>query len=256
MISDITKKSIGEFLKEGKRLDGRKLDEFRKIEVETGVVEKAEGSAVVTLGDSKVIVGVKLGTGTPFSDRPDQGVLMTNAELTAFSNPEFEAGPPGPDAVEIARVIDRAIREADIIDIDKLCIKAGETVWMVFVDVYTLNANGNIFDAGCLAAMAALATAKMPEYKDGEVDYETRKKKLPMNGQVVSATFAKIGDQIVVDPTMDEEQASDCRITVGVKEGNIVSLQKGGEGGFTDKEIEEVFDRALKHSKNLLKALK
>lgn len=256
MISKITKKSIEEFLKEGRRLDGRKPDEFRKFKIETDVVEKAEGSATVTLGDSEVIVGVKLNVGTPFSDTPDQGVLMTGAELTALSHDEFEMGPPGPDAIELARVVDRAIRESEIIDLDTLCITAGEAVWTVFVDIYTLNADGNLFDAACLAAMSALSTAKMPEYKDGEVIRENLKKKLPMKGKVVSATFAKIGDHILVDPTMDEEEASEARLTVGIKEGNIVSLQKGGEGGFTDKEVDEMLDRALKHSKNLLKALK
>jgi len=255
MISNITKKAIEDFLKDGRRLDGRKPDEFRKIKVETGVVEKAEGSAIVSIGDSQVIVGVKLDVGEPFPDTPDKGVLMTGAELTAMSSGEFESGPPGEDAIEVARVVDRAIRESEVINLEKLCITPGEKVWMVFVDIYTLNANGNIFDAACLAAMAALSTARLPEYKDGEIIRDS-KKKLPVDGTVVSATFAKIGGHIVVDPTMEEEEASSARITVGVKDGNIVSLQKGGDGGFSDKEIEEVLGRAIKHSKNLLKALK
>ncbi|MBR9679850.1 MAG: exosome complex protein Rrp42 [Candidatus Altiarchaeota archaeon] len=256
MIGDLTKKNIIDSVKTGVRIDGRKIDEFRPIKIETGVVTKAEGSAMVELGKSKVIVGIKMGIGEPFSDRPDQGVLMTNAELTAMSANEFEPGPPSPDAIELARVIDRAIRESKVIDLEKLCVKKGEQVWMIFVDIYTINADGNIFDAGVLGAFAALATAKIPVLKDGVVDREAAaKKSLPLDGKVVSTTFAKLGDKIVVDPIRKEELSMEARLTIGVKDGNIVSLQKGGEGGFNKKELEEMFERSLKHSKALLKTL-
>lgn len=257
MISDITKESIAEFLAQGKRFDDRDIDEFRDVTIETDVVDKAEGSAMVSLGDSRVIVGVKMSVGTPFPDTPDKGVLITNTELTPLSSDEFEPGPPGEDATEIARVVDRAIREAGIIDLEKLCIEEGEAVWMVFIDIYTLNANGNLFDAGALGAMAALMTAKMPKYEDERVNYEERDGPLPVKGKAVSATLAKIGETIIVDPTRKEEKALDARLTVGVnQDGNIVSLQKGGDGGLTDAELEEMLDRALKHSEKLLKALK
>ena len=255
MISELTKKNIADAVKKGQRLDGRQIDEFRPVKITTGVIEKAEGSAMVELGKTKVLVGVKLDVGEPFSDRPDQGVLMTGAELTAMSADEFEPGPPNEDAIEIARVIDRAIRESEIIDLGKLVIKSGEEVWMVFVDIYTINADGNIFDAGVLGALAALSTTKMPEYKDGVVDREAAKKKLPVTGKVVSTTFAKIGDIIVADPDRIEELTMEARLTIGVRDGNIVSLQKGGKGGFTKEELDEMFDRSLKHSKALLKVL-
>ena len=256
MIDKVTLKQMNDSFKRGVRLDGRKLDEFRDASIETGVVSKAEGSAMVSLGNSKVIVGVKVNAGEPYSDSPDSGVLMTGAELTAYSHDSFETGPPSPAAIEIARVVDRAIREAKIIDVSKLVIKSGEKVWLVFVDIYTINADGNIFDAAALGAMAALATAKMPIFKDGEVIRENLKDPVPTNGQVVSSTFVKIGEHILVDPTMKEEMALDARLTIGVKDGNIVSFQKGGNHGFSDKEIEDMIDRSLVHSKKLLKALK
>ena len=256
MIDKITIKRIEDLLKDGKRLDGRKLDEFREVKVETGVVTKAEGSAIVTIGKSRVIAGVKIGLGKPFPDTPASGVLMTGAEMTAWSNNEFETGPPSPAAIELARVVDRAIREAKIIDLDKLVIEVGEKIWMVFVDIYTMNADGNLFDAAALAAMAALSTAKMPIYKDDEVIRDNLKTNLPTNGKVVSTTYIGIDGKLLVDPTMIEEKALNARLTVGIKDGNIVSLQKGGKGGFTDEEVETILDGALKHSKKLLKALK
>ena len=256
MMNKILETTVREALKEGRRLDGRGLDDFRPIKVETGVIEKAEGSAQVTIGNTRVLAGIKMNVGTPFPDTPDKGVLMTGAEFTAMSHEEFEPGPPGEDAIEVARVTDRTIREGQIIDTSKLVIEAGEKVWMVFADIYSMNADGNMFDSSTLAVMAALKTAKMPEFKDDKVNWEVRKNPIPIDGEAVSVTFAKIGGVIIADPTRDEQDILDARMTVGIKDGRIVALQKGGDGGFTDKELEEVLDRALKHSKKLLKALK
>ena len=95
------------------RLDGRKLTEYRKpITVEYGVVKTAEGSARVKIGETDVMVGVKLEVGEPYPDTPNEGTIIVGAELLALSNPEFEPGPPGIQAIELARVVDRGIRES------------------------------------------------------------------------------------------------------------------------------------------------
>ncbi len=98
-------------LSENLRIDGRKLLETRKIEVEYGISKNAEGSARVKFGGTEVLAGVKLAVGTPYADRPNEGSMMVEAELSPMSNPEFEAGPPDIQAVELARVVDRGIRE-------------------------------------------------------------------------------------------------------------------------------------------------
>ncbi len=256
MISKLTKKSLEEFLQTGERLDGRKVDEFRNVKIEYGVSEKAEGSALVTLGETQVAAGIKLDVGEPFPDTPNQGVLMTNAELTPMSSEFFEPGPPDENSIEVARVIDRCIREAEIVDLEKLAIEPGEKVWMVFADIYTINAAGNLFDAGALAVMAALMNAKLPRFEDGVVIREELKDPLPLTGKVISTTFAKIGNVVVTDPSDVEEKLMDARMTLGIRDGNIVAVQKGGEGGFVSDEIEDMIDRAIKHSKQLVKQLR
>ena len=110
------KKHIIESLKKGVRHDRRKLDEFRKVEVEYGISKSAEGSARVKVGNTEVLAGVKLGIDKPYPDTPDEGCLMVGAELLPLSSPEFEAGPPGIESIEIARVVDRGIRESGTID--------------------------------------------------------------------------------------------------------------------------------------------
>jgi exosome complex component RRP42 len=111
---------------EAKRVDGRELTEFREFKVEQGVIEKAEGSARVWLGNSDVLVGVKVETGEPFSDTPNEGVMTVNAELVPLASPTFEPGPTDESSIELARIVDRGIRESKAIDNQKLCIEAGK----------------------------------------------------------------------------------------------------------------------------------
>ena len=98
-IPNITRKRIKEFLGEGKRFDNRKLQEFRNIEIETGVSKNAEGSARVKLGNTEVVAGVKVDVSVPYSDSEDAGTLITSCELLPLSSSRFEYGPPKIEAI-------------------------------------------------------------------------------------------------------------------------------------------------------------
>src|SRR3989338_11338347 len=160
------------------RYDGRKALEFRPISVEYGISASAEGSSRVRIGGTEVIAGVKIDIGTPYPDTPDQGNLMVNAELLPLSNPRYESGPPGEKATELARVVDRGIRESKCIDVKKLVIKSGEHVWSINIDICSINDEGNLQDASMLAAIAALKDARLPKLTDKfEADYDAEKTK-------------------------------------------------------------------------------
>ena len=171
LVTKIKVKQIEALLEKGTRIDGRGLLDTREIKIEQGLIEKAEGSARVLLGKTDVLVGVKIETGEPFPDTPKEGVLTVNAELVPLASPTFEPGPPDENSIELARVVDRGIRESHAVDTEKLCIEEGKKVFVVFVDVYVLNHDGNLIDASAIAAMAALMNTKMPNYeiKDGEL---------------------------------------------------------------------------------------
>ncbi|MCX6814639.1 MAG: exosome complex protein Rrp42 [Candidatus Aenigmarchaeota archaeon] len=240
------------------RIDKRGQDEFRDITIETGVIAKAEGSARVKIGKTEVIAGVKMGVGTPFPDRPDEGVLMIGAEFSPIASPDFEKGPPAEDAIELARVVDRGIRESGAIDMKKLCIKEKEKTWMVFVDIHILNHAGNLIDAAGLASIAALLTAKMPEYDEeaGTVSYEKKHKKLPMKFKPVPITVFKMSDSLFLDPNLEEEDVTSVSLTVTTKDdGNIVALQKGGSQSLSLEEIEKAFELSLKKGAEIRKLL-
>ena len=240
---------------EGKRKDGRAFDEFRPIEIEINPIPKAEGSARVRIGSTDVIAGVKAEIGKPFSDKPSEGVLMVSAELSPIAFPDFETGPPREDAIELARVVDRGIRESKTIDTAKLCITPKEKVWMICIDAQIVNHAGNLIDAYSLASMAALSNSKMPTYDGEKIDYKKPAGPLLLDSKPVTVTVYKIGGQLMVDPTWEEETASEARLTAATTEdGFVTALQKGGSP-LTLEEIEKAISISLEKGKELRKLL-
>ncbi len=245
-------------LESGVRLDGRKLDEFRKVSFEFGVSSTAEGSARLLVGDSEVIAGVKMGLGTPYPDTPEDGVLMVNCELTPMSSPDFESGPPSIDSIEISRVIDRGIRESHCFNTKSLCVTPNESVWMVQVDIIPINFDGNLISIGGLAALGALLDARYPKVgDDGKVDYHTSTdKRLGLERYPIPITVGKIGKHLIVDPTQEEEKVLDARLTVTVLEDDtICALQKGGDTPLSTEEIHKITELAIEKSRDLRKLL-
>ena len=202
VVETIKRNQLVELLSKGKRLDGRGLDELRKLEIKTGVIEKANGSAMVSLGNTQVLAGVKMDKGVPFPDTPDKGLLIVGAEVLPMAAAYLEAGPPDESAIELARVVDRGVRESEMIDVSSLCIKAGKWVYSVFVDVNILNVDGNLFDATSYAVVSALLTAKMPKFVlEGDTVKDTGERvPLPVHKIPVSVTIANINNTLVVGP--------------------------------------------------------
>lgn len=258
LITKVRLKQIEALLEKGKRLDERGLLDTREIKIEQGVIEKAEGSARVLLGKTEVLVGVKVETGEPFPDTPKDGVMTVNAELVPLASPNFEPGPPDENSIELARVVDRGIRESHAVDTEKLCIEEGKKVFVVFVDVYVLNHDGNLIDASAIAAMAALMNTKMPNYeiKDGELKIKQGYTPLPMKSHPVTVTLGKINNKLIVDPWIEEESVMDSRITFASnEEGNICAIQKGGSSYFTPQQILDASKIALDKAAEIRKKL-
>ncbi|MBI4440954.1 exosome complex protein Rrp42 [Candidatus Woesearchaeota archaeon] len=246
-------------LDKGMRLDGRKADEYRKdIKVEYGVAKLAEGSARVTIGKTEVIAGVKMEVMDPFSDTPDEGVIMVGEELLPLSNPAFEAGPPSIEAIELGRVVDRGIRESHALEMNKLCIISGEKVWAVSIDICPINDAGNLFDASALAAIAALQDTKLPEYDGKKIDYKKlTDKKLPLVALPIGVTVIKLGKHYIVDPLYDEQKVADARLTVAsTADGMLCALQKGGVEPLTAEDITKIVQLGLEKAKFLREKVK
>ena len=241
------------------RLDGRKATEYRgPIEIEYGVIKTAEGSSRVKIGETEVMVGIKLEVGEPYPDTPDEGTIIVGAELLPMSNPDYELGPPGIKAIELARVVDRGIRESKALDFKKLCIEKKEKIWMVIIDICPINDAGNLFDAASLGAIAALKNTKFPAFNGEKVDYKNKTdKKLQLEKVPIGVTVVKIGNNFIVDPDIDEEKVIDARLTVSSMEnGELCALQKGGDHPLTQEEISQMLDIGIEKGKELRAYLK
>ncbi|MEM4732206.1 MAG: exosome complex protein Rrp42 [Desulfurococcaceae archaeon] len=248
-------------LKRGERVDGRGLLDYRPISVILNPIEKSEGSALVKLGKTQIISGVKLDIGAPYPDRPNEGVLQVHAEFVPLASPSFEPGPPDENAIELARVIDRSLREPRVLDLEKLIIEPGKLAWVVFNDIYLVDHAGNAIDAGMLASVLALATAKMPRLLKLEqgykIDKSNRENPLPVRNIVVSVTMGIIGDIVFVDPSLEEEYVAESVITIAVdEEDRICGVQKRGEKGITRTTLEKSVDIALSKGRWLISYIK
>jgi len=247
-VAAIAQKTVTDMLALGRRMDDRGLHEFREMKLEVGLIERACGSALINLGKTKVMVGVKVEEGQPFPDTPGEGVLTVNAELVPLASPLFEPGPPNENAIELARVVDRGIRESKAIDLKALCIEQGKKVFIVFIDIYVLDHDGNLIDASSIASLAALLNAKMNDYEieNGQVVYKSTLRPLPIRDHPVAITLAKIGKSLIIDPSLGEEQVMNARLTItSNKDGRICAMQKGGTGTLTVEEVRQGVTVAL-----------
>ncbi|CAD6490222.1 MAG: Exosome complex component Rrp42 [Candidatus Argoarchaeum ethanivorans] len=248
VMNELKRDYLYSLILKNQRADGRDFEESRDIVIKTNIIEKAEGSASVKLGDTYLVAGIKIQPGTPFPDTPDKGVIITNLELIPMASPNFESGPPGENAVELARVVDRGIRESHSIDLKELCIVPGESVWLIFIDIHVIDDGGNLMDAACLAAIAALLGVTVPakKYGIGE-DF-----KLPVRDIPIAVTAVEIDGSIVVDPSIDEGRIAGAKLTVTSNiDGSISAMQKSGVGFFTPEQINYVADVAIKRSEEL-----
>ena len=256
-LSKLKKVTISTLILKGERLDGRKPSEYRSIEIRPNYIPKAEGSAYVKLGGTVVVAGVKIGVGTPFPDTPEDGVLTVNAEFVPLASPSFEPGPPDENAIELARVVDRSLREVRAVDLSKLVIKPGEQVYIVWLDIYVLDHDGNLLDASMLAAMTALMNTRLPR---AIVDEDTGRAvldkenttPLPIEHRVVTVSIGKINGVLLVDPDIDEERVVEAKLAISFDEsGRIVGMQKMGMASFTVDEIKSAIRLAKEKAKEL-----
>lgn len=240
------------------RLDGRKLTEYRKVDVQINATITAEGSARVKIGETDVIAGIKTEVMEPYPDSPNEGSIMVGVELLPLSSPDFESGPPSTEAVELARIVDRGIRESKCLDFKSLCIKEGEKIWMIIIDICVINDAGNLFDASSLAAIAALKSMRFPEYKDNKIDYKKKTDRgLELTDIPIEVTVIKIGDKFIVDADSEEEKAIDARLTVAsLSDGTLCAMQKGGDFPLTDTDIEKMVEIGIEKAKELRKLVK
>jgi exosome complex RNA-binding protein Rrp42 (RNase PH superfamily) len=260
-------------LAEGLRADGRAFFDPRAPRLRLG---PAAGAAELELGGTRVLASVSAELVEPFPDRPSEGSFALSVELSPMASAAFEPGRPSPAAVELGRVLERAIVKSHAVDLEALCVLPARHVWAVRCDVTVLDDCGNLTDACTLAAAAAVRHFRKPFVRvrradDGEAatvevcapDVE-EPEPLSLRHMPLAFTFALVlSDEaggapphLILDPTEREEAVACGSICVMLnRQGELCALHKAGGAALERAQIGECTKVAAGRFDALLAAL-
>eukprot|EP00879_Flechtneria_rotunda_P029983 GHRR01032460.1.p1 GENE.GHRR01032460.1~~GHRR01032460.1.p1 ORF type:complete len:254 (+),score=86.74 GHRR01032460.1:107-868(+) len=220
-----TEEYFDKFFAGGDRPDGRGLSVCRPVSIALNSVSSADGSATVKVGKTTVLAGVRLEVMVPSSDTPAHGQLVVSVVMTALATPDYRPGKqPGIINVIQQRLTD-ILQGCNVLKLSDLCIAEGQAVWVVYLDIYVLNAAGSLLDASLLAAVAALQDTRVPEVhltQEGNVERNglDNDEAAPADGAAAAAgqsvplqlhdkplclTCGLYKEHLVVDPDHEEE---------------------------------------------------
>ncbi|OCH94510.1 hypothetical protein OBBRIDRAFT_769588 [Obba rivulosa] len=232
------------FLEENIRPDGRELDEWRDVSVHMGSISTADGSALVRLGDTTVVCGVKAEITEPELDSPEEGFIVPNLDLPAICSPKFKPGPPTEEAQVMSDRLNDVLVTAGVVSPSSLCIQPGKAAWVLYIDATCINYDGNAFDATLLAMVAALRNTRLPRARFDEETGRTvcsRKVQEPLQiGRLpIAMTFGIFdGMHVLSDPTSFEEPLLDTVMSVTMDDdGGLVSVTQVGLGVIGKQDI-------------------
>lgn len=219
---------------EKKRLDGRQTYDYRNIKISFGV---DYGCCIVELGKTRVLGQVSAEMVAPKMNRPTEGILFFNLELSPMASPAFEASRQSELLVKLNRLLERCLRNSKCIDTESLCVAAGEKVWQIRVDLHLLNHDGNIIDAASIAAIVALCHFRRPDISiqgdDVTVYSPEEREPVPLSIHhmpiCVSFSFFQQGTYLLVDPSEREERVMDGLLVIAMnKHREICTIQSSG----------------------------
>jgi len=180
-------------------------------------ISTADGSALVRLGDTTVVCGIKAEVAEPDLDLPGEGFLVPNFDLPAICSPKFKPGPPTEEAQVLSNRLNEALVASGVVPLSSLCIHPGKSVLMAMV--------------------AALKNTRLPQATFDEESGRTmcsRKIKTPLQitRTPISMSFGIFNStHILADPTSLEEPLLDTTFSVITDEhGDMISVTQLGLG--------------------------
>lgn len=201
-------------------MDGRGLYDYRTLKIS---FPHEPGFCEVQLGHTRVYVVVRCEVVEPYPDRPTEGFFLFSVQFSPLASAAAEPGSnASEEEIEVGRLIERSLRETMAIDTEALCIRAGEKVWAVNVNIHILDDGGNLIDAVSIATISALLHFRRPDVSitgDSVTIHSIADRDpvpLSIHHMPICVTFAIFnnGDQIVVDPWWKEEQTLVGRFTI------------------------------------------
>ncbi|XP_068010065.1 exosome complex component RRP45 [Melanerpes formicivorus] len=233
-LSNCERRFLLRAIEERKRLDGRQCYDYRNVRISFGV---EYGCCIVELGKTRVLAQVSCELVPPKPNRPTEGILFFNLELSPMAAPGFEPGRQTELLVKVNRLIERCLRNSKCIDTESLCVVAGEKVWQIRLDLHLLNHEGNIIDAASIAGIVALCHFRRPDVsvQGEEVTVYTPEERDPVPLSIhhmpicVSFAFFQQGTYLLVDPSEREERVMDGVLVIAMnKHQEICTIQSSG----------------------------
>lgn len=246
-ISNSERDFLLESLKQNLRLDGRKFDQFRDVDIKLG---KELGDVIITMGGTKVHCKVSAEITQPYDDRPFEGIFIISTELSPMAGPQFENGNnTGESEIMISRLIEKAVRRSSALDLETLCIVAGSKCWSLRADIHFLDCDGGFVDASCISVMTALLHFRKPDVivtAEGVISNPPQERVPVALGILhipLSVTFSLFNPHdmeenfkgqsnneiAIIDATLNEELLRDGFFTVTLnKNREVVHISKAG----------------------------
>lgn len=218
-----------------KRSDGRRLDQLRPVQISSGYLKTAAGSALIEMGDTKVLCTVSSVDGVPpFLVGTGKGWLTAEYSMLPGSSTRRVAREPNSRAREIQRLIGRSLRA--VVDLEQI----GERT--LYVDCDVIQADGGTRTASITGAYVALVEA-----------LQTQQGTVLVN-QVAAISVGVVGGQLLLDLCYEEDSRAETDMNVVMTgSGGIVEVQGTAEGRpFTRAQAVELLDLAAGGIEDLL----
>jgi ribonuclease PH len=230
------------------RTDGRLADELRQVRITPGYLPYAEGSALIEMGQTRVICSASVEERVPpFLRNRGQGwvtaeyAMLPRATLSRTSRETGRGGPSG-RTHEIQRLIGRSLRA--IVNTALL----GERTVMIDCDV--LQADGGTRTASITGAYVAFALACRRLLRTNKIE------RSPLTGEVAAVSVGIVEGQPLLDLKYDEDSRAEVDMNVVCTgDGRFIEVQGTAEGTpFTREEMDQLLALASQGIEHLLQA--
>lgn len=259
------------FLKQNKRSDGRSFNTFRDTDIKTNVIETADGSCIVKLGNTTVICGIK-GTVVEKESLSNCGNLSGSnglVEVTISLPVNFTRWNKDQlkDQEEMySHKFSQLLMESGCLDVSQLSINETHS-WSLLFEAVVLDFDGNAMDATFTAIIGSLISTSLPivtstDNPDGTFVFGNEKSKLKLKSFPFPSTFCIVktsdGNNLILsDPTSEEETLSNGLITAVVDKssGKVVSILKEGGQGIGEEDVIDCCLKSTERGKQLYSKL-
>ncbi|MGH7807462.1 MAG: ribonuclease PH [Thermodesulfobacteriota bacterium] len=201
------------------RTDGRKADELRPVKITRGTMKYPEGSALIEMGETKVICTATIEESVPpFLRETGKGWITAEYSMLPRSTKSRNArdavrGRVGGRSQEIQRIVGRALRA--VVNMDKL----GERTIIVDCDVF--QADGGTRTASITGAFVALTDAVQYLLRDGILQEN------PIIDFVAAVSVGMIDGKAVLDLNYEEDSKAELDMNVAMTASRLLVEVQG-----------------------------